>query len=391
MAERLVQAFVTVCVCLLVHPSLSYYDPEFELYKEMLELDGLRDQYVDSSSEDFLGDYPQNYVFNVDLLMPNITPQHANDYKCYSVPTPEDTSVFIVGFEAQSLKKAAHHILLFGCEEPGSDEETWDCGEMNTDGKGQSTPCAGWPRILYAWAMNAPPLDLPKDVGFEIGGATRIRHLVLQIHYASVTPFEDGSTDNSGLTLKVTDAPQRYKAGTYFMGADGKIPAKSKVHLETACSYDEEPRLFPFAFRVHAHSLGEVISGYRIQEGEEWTEIGKQDPQLPQMFYPIEEKGLVIQAGDVLAARCTMNNYKDKTVMIGPTMSDEMCNFYMMYFTDSPHLPENDICFNGAGFKWKDYFENIPDKEASELPAKQEETDEKPTEMKMDSMEKDES
>lgn len=78
MAERLVQAFVTVCVCLLVHPSLSYYDPEFELYKEMLELDGLRDQYVDSSSEDFLGDYPQNYVFNVDLLMPNITPQHVS-------------------------------------------------------------------------------------------------------------------------------------------------------------------------------------------------------------------------------------------------------------------------------------------------------------------------
>lgn len=63
-----------------------------------------------------------------------------------------------------------------------------------------------------------------------------------------------------------------------------------------------------------------------------------------------------------------------------------MCNFYMMYFTDSPHLPQNDICFNEAGFKWADYLDNIPDKEASELPTKDENDSGK--EMKMESMEK---
>lgn len=387
MAASAIRAFVFICICLLFSSSTSYYDPDLELYKEILELNGLRDQYFRSSSEDYDDYRSQDYIFNVDLLMPNITPEHINDYKCYSVPTPEDLSVFIVGFQAQALEGTAHHILLFGCEEPGSDEEVWDCGEMDTEGKDQSTPCNGWPRILYAWAMNAPPMKLPDGVGFEIGGATRIRHLVLQIHYASVAKFQDGTKDTSGLTLTVTNVPQRYKAGTYFMGADGKIPAKSEVKLETACIYDEEPRLVPFAFRVHAHSLGNVISGYRVRD-EQWTEIGKQDPTLPQMFYPVENDALDIEYGDVLAARCTMENTRDKTVFIGPTMDDEMCNFYMMYYTESDHLPENDICFNGAGFKWSDYLENIPDKEASEMPKKQKEdksSEEGSMEMKMDS------
>lgn len=77
MAERFVQGLLAICICLLVNPTSSYYS-DFELYKEILELNGLRDQYVGSSSQDFVEDYPENYVFNVDLLMPNITPQHVS-------------------------------------------------------------------------------------------------------------------------------------------------------------------------------------------------------------------------------------------------------------------------------------------------------------------------
>ena len=51
---------------------------------------------------------------------------------------------------------------------------------------------------------------------------------------------------------------------------------------------------------------GKVISGWKVSEGSEWTLIGKKSPQLPQMFYPVEDKELTIKKGDIIAARCTM-------------------------------------------------------------------------------------
>lgn len=54
-------------------------------------------------------------------------------------------------------------------------------------------------RIMYAWAKNAPPTTLPKDVGFRIGPESNIKNLVLQVHYAHPLPV--GSTDKSGYRL----------------------------------------------------------------------------------------------------------------------------------------------------------------------------------------------
>ena len=54
----------------------------------------------------------------------------------------------------------------------GAELATWDCGEMAPRDPGQeSRPvCApgSTSQILYAWAMNAPKLELPRDVGFKV-------------------------------------------------------------------------------------------------------------------------------------------------------------------------------------------------------------------------------
>ena len=96
--------------------------------------------------------------------------------------------------------------------------------------------------------------------------------------------------------------------------------------------------MHPFAFRTHSHKLGLVTSGYRVRfdkdsNDQEWIEIGRRSPQLPQMFYPVTNK-LSIRKGDVVAARCTMKNFVDHDVSIGSTGEDEMCNFYMMYYVE---------------------------------------------------------
>jgi hypothetical protein len=68
--------------------------------------------------------------------------------------------------------------------------------------------------------------------------------------------------------------------------------------------------------------LGLVNSGYVVKTNpltseQEWIEIGRRSPQLPQMFYPATNKNVKINKDDILAARCTMFNFQNKTVSVG--------------------------------------------------------------------------
>jgi hypothetical protein len=57
--------------------------------------------------------------------------------------------------------------------------------------------------IVYAWAKNAPPTILPKDVGFRIGPESNIKFMVLQVHYAH--PMPEGTEDESGFRIHVAN------------------------------------------------------------------------------------------------------------------------------------------------------------------------------------------
>jgi peptidylglycine monooxygenase len=126
----------------------------------------------------------------------------------------------------------------------------------------------------------------------------------------------------------------------------GRIQSKTEELFETACQIEQDIVMHPFAFRTHAHKLGLVNSAYRVRgedDDQEWSEIGRRSPQLPQMFYPVE-KDVTIQQGDYIAAVCTMYNSKSRVVRIGATKNDEMCNFYMMYWVDGDQLLEDNVC-----------------------------------------------
>ena len=94
-----------------------------------------------------------------------------------------NTTNFIVGFSPLAEQNTAHHMLLYGCETPGRKERLFSCGEMGIvlPGTGQSRPCQAGSQVLYAWARNAPELELPGDVGFMVGRNSGIRYLVLQV------------------------------------------------------------------------------------------------------------------------------------------------------------------------------------------------------------------
>ena len=61
--------------------------------------------------------------------------------------------------------------------------------------------------------------------------------------------------------------------------------------------------IHPFAFRVHTHGLGQVVSGWKVKNKREWALLGKEDPQLPQMFYPVSDNTTSLTKGETIAAR----------------------------------------------------------------------------------------
>ncbi|XP_069631824.1 peptidyl-glycine alpha-amidating monooxygenase isoform X9 [Haliaeetus albicilla] len=296
--------------------------------------------------------------FALDIRMPGVTPKQSDTYLCMSVPLPVDDEAYVVDFKPHASMDTVHHMLLFGCNEPSSTENYWDCDEGT---------CKDKSNILYAWARNAPPTRLPKGVGFRVGGETGGRFFVLQVHYGDISAFRDKHKDCSGVTLHLTHQKQPLIAGMYLMMSVNTVipPGEKVVDADIACHYKRFP-MHLFAYRVHTHRLGKVVSGYRVRNGQ-WTLIGRQSPQLPQAFYPVEHP-VDVNYDDVLAARCVFSGEGRTTeTRIGGTANDEMCNFYIMYYMEAKHAVSYMTCTQNAN---PEMFRSIPQEANIPIPVK---------------------
>ncbi|KAL3865811.1 hypothetical protein ACJMK2_043161 [Sinanodonta woodiana] len=269
-----------------------------------------------------------NY-FTHTIRMPDAVSPEADALICHVVKL-DPREAYILKYEPHATMQVAHHMMVYGCLEVGSEEPYWACGEM--DERSDNSVCkVGSRNIVWAWAMDATSRELPQGVGYRVGGTTDIKYLVLQMHYKD--KFKPGQTDRSGVTLHMTYTPQPKQAGYYVLGNTGYIPPMTE---------------------------GVVTSGYRIRNGV-WTEIGRMSPQLPETFYNVTTPGISIETNDILAARCTMSSQRKLVTMIGTTNRDEMCNFYILFYTWRKENLKNDFCFRDAQqFHWSNYLKNIP-------------------------------
>ncbi|XP_074239251.1 peptidyl-glycine alpha-amidating monooxygenase isoform X5 [Saimiri boliviensis] len=296
--------------------------------------------------------------FALDIRMPGVTPKQSDTYFCMSMRLPVDEEAFVIDFKPQASMDTVHHMLLFGCNMPSSTGSYWFCDEGT---------CTDKANILYAWARNAPPTRLPKGVGFRVGGETGSKYFVLQVHYGDISAFRDNHKDCSGVSLHLTRLPQPLIAGMYLlMSVDTVIPAGEKVvNSDISCHYKNYP-MHVFAYRVHTHHLGKVVSGYRVRNGQ-WTLIGRQSPQLPQAFYPVENP-VDVSFGDLLAARCVFTGEgRTEATHIGGTSSDEMCNLYIMYYMEAKHAVSFMTCTQNVA---PDTFRTIPPEANIPIPVK---------------------
>uniref|UniRef100_A0A2K5CAQ5 Peptidylglycine alpha-amidating monooxygenase n=1 Tax=Aotus nancymaae TaxID=37293 RepID=A0A2K5CAQ5_AOTNA len=290
--------------------------------------------------------------FALDIRMPGVTPKQSDTYFCMSMRLPVDEEAFVIDFKPRASMDTVHHMLLFGCNMPSSTGSYWFCDEGT---------CTDKANILYAWARNAPPTRLPKGVGFRVGGATGSKYFVLQVHYGDI------SNCPHPLPTRGQQLLQPLIAGMYLlMSVDTVIPAGEKVvNSDISCHYKNYP-MHVFAYRVHTHHLGKVVSGYRVRNGQ-WTLIGRQSPQLPQAFYPVEHP-VDVSFGDILAARCVFTGEgRTEATHIGGTSSDEMCNLYIMYYMEAKHAVSFMTCTQNVA---PDTFRTIPPEANIPIPVK---------------------
>ncbi|XP_076804580.1 putative peptidylglycine alpha-hydroxylating monooxygenase 1 isoform X3 [Clavelina lepadiformis] len=311
-----------------------------------------------SASED-------NKTRKFSVQMPQVKIPYDDTYLCTAIDisSNETKTLYITQFIPHAQQSVAHHLLLYACRTPGSDAAAWNCGGpmAETDNPETKLPhatiCADGEieTILWAWAKGAPRLELPHGVGFEVGPSTGLNFLVFNAHFKSKTVAnENNSVYNTGVTVSATTEQQPKVAGIYLsMSMLGSVPPHKKKNFDIIC-------------RVHTHALGFRVSGYKVSTGivDRWIEIGNENPQHPEAFYPVKDKFLSISNGDWLASRCEMFNFRNRTTNIGMKHTDEMCNFYIMYWK---HRDKNSakvktmMCKNGFPWThWRNKFNNLP-------------------------------
>jgi peptidylglycine monooxygenase len=303
-----------------------------------------------------------------ELRMPGVTLNTNETYLCSTFQLDLQDTHYLLEFEALADAKHVHHIILFGCDEPGNDAKVWDCGEMtaNKNSEYQQSPvCKNNPEIIFSWGKNAPKLELPEGVGYPVGGRTKNQNLILQVHYM----HEESKEDYSGLRIVSTIIPQPRTAATLLIVTGGTVKAHTTVDFEAACVMDEPIVMHPFAFRVHTHSHGVNVAGYIVNEDamtkkDEWFLIGERNPQLSQMFAPVSNKSAIIQPGDIIASRCTMKNDENRDITVGSTGADEMCNFYIYYMVEGTQTLKDNTCYSPGypEYRWSTSagLNNIP-------------------------------
>lgn len=286
-----------------------------------------------------------NGTIEMDALMPPYATKSKDEYLCTSVQLPE-RPMKLVGVQSLAEATVVHHILLFGCRAPAKDVPVWSCR--------MDPVCDGSESVLYGWGKNADPVHLPEGAGFSVGPGTAAQTIVLQVHYLEKRP----EGDHSGVRLRLTENPVQFSAGLMAFAASFSIPPQKETYpVPNECCYSGFEPLTAFAYRVHTHSMGRAVTLHHQSLGREascaiadvpmpstqerlthpcYQEVIHADPQAPQGFYPANPI-LNIYPGDRLRATCEFDSSnKTRAVNAGHTSADEMCNLYLMLYSEAP-------------------------------------------------------
>ena len=245
----------------------------------------------------------------------------------------------VEAFEPRAEASIVHHMLVFGCARAAAREDVATGGMFGSGARVKTCADGRTQALLYGWGRGAPPMHTPTDVGFRVGDGA-FGALVLEVHYRDALGSD--ATGESGLDVVLRRGWPKMSASVLAWASYFDLsPGLASTEVRTTCAYDASRELRAFGFRVHTHERGTKVWLDRLVGGDESRPVRvlERDPQLPQEFEQLAAKGttLVVAAGDVLRVTCSFNTTNETGIVsAGFGAAHEMCNMYVMVYSDEP-------------------------------------------------------
>lgn len=293
------------------------------------------------------------------ITLPNRVFNGSSELFCTGQPI--GANQYIVEFNAiLEHHNVINHISVDICDELYSTNYVWDCSHDRLCKPGTRHRLG-----LYHWGRESNKVwKLPDDVGVAIGNKNR--YLLVQVHSATLSNKDD--TAMTGMELTIRSSKPKYEFGLVQLGNYGTMPAETKdFKADAACEWNFNTTVAIYGYLVHTHKRGKAVSSY-IYRDNKWIEIGRANPQYPEIMMEIPERGLTLQPGDQVVSRCTYDINDKHPVPFGHRAKDEMCIVYLniIYPTDADHRLTFVQCpADGATFHLKEYFPHVPDNASS--------------------------
>lgn len=302
------------------------------------------------------GDYqappppPPGGLSRVDLELtlpePYLPTQQPDDYRCFLLDWPGETTTYVTGFEAKPDQlRTVHHMIAFAI----APEQVAEYEALEAADPALGYTCFGGPggaitgpesagTWLGAWAPGGNTGDFPAGTGLEMPPGSKV---VLQIHYNTLV--DDLGPDASGVRFKLDAEVERVAytmpwADPGWLSGNMPIPAQAGVvhtwsfdpTLVMNLFTDVIPPYQPIEIHTavhHMHKLG-TRGEQRIDRADGSQTCLLQLPRWDfdwQQAYVFAEP-IRFEPGDNLHLGCEWDNAAgDGTVNWGEGTGDEMC------------------------------------------------------------------
>ncbi len=88
----------------------------------------------------------------IEIRMPNVSTHMEDAYMASYIKLEDDDERYITSIEPLTNAHVAHHMFVYGCEEPAEFKSVWEGANV----------CHGSKMLLFAWGLNAKALVLPE-------------------------------------------------------------------------------------------------------------------------------------------------------------------------------------------------------------------------------------
>jgi len=281
---------------------------------------------------------------NITLKFPRTAiPRTETTYICMGYRLPTDMKYHAIGMKPLvDNSKMLHHMLLYGCNQPLTDDvlagpKICQMGSMS---------CR---TLIGLWGPGIEGECHPDAFGFPIG-QTGFQYALLQSHWNNPQNLMD-EFDSSGMTLYYT-SQLRPNDGMVLTTGQGNLiipPRTPSIKFEGTCLRECTDKMNPKTVYVtgallHMHLLGKSgsieILRTRPQQSQTIVTDNSYDYNSPKQNN--FEKPIEFHAGDEFKVTCVYQSLtRNTTTMFGEGTQDEMCfGFITMY----PAAPNFDQC-----------------------------------------------